>query len=128
MTYGRSYRKVLDALAIPFASWPTLAADRAAWRDAINGGLLNGGRPRRSKTRDETDRLIAVSLANAGASTRDLRASVATSIARAAPRRAPLPPPAPTARSARRRTRGGLFAPLGGWQPPAAANLAIAQQ
>ena len=26
-----------------------------------------------------------------------------------------------------RRTRGGLYAPLGGWQPPAAANLAIAQ-
>ena len=63
MAYGRSTHKVLDALAIPFQSWPTLAADRAAWRDAINGGLLNGGRPRRSKTRDETDRLIAVSLA-----------------------------------------------------------------
>ena len=63
MTYGRSIQKALDHFGIDRTAWATLAADRAAWRDAIHGGLLAGGRPTRGSAA-ATNRLIADSLAN----------------------------------------------------------------
>ena len=48
MTYGRSTYKAMDAFCIDRATWGELAEDRDAWRDAINGGLLNASRKRRA--------------------------------------------------------------------------------
>jgi len=60
---------MLNHFGIDRTTWSQLAADRTAWRSAIHGGLLNGGRP----TRDvaiETNRLIGATLADARASAR----------------------------------------------------------
>jgi hypothetical protein len=67
---------------IPFETWPQLAMDRAAWRGAIHGSLLDGGRPVRT-TAAETNRLIGVTLADARAGIWDLRASHVAKVARA---------------------------------------------
>ena len=82
MTYGRSVEKALDHFGIDRKTWPTLAADRAAWRGAIHGGLLGSGRPTRAISA-ETNRLVAASAADDRASARAIGASVATSFARA---------------------------------------------
>ena len=79
MTYGRSIHKSLDSFGIEFKTWPQLAADHPAWRDAIHGKLLDGGRPRRTAVRVETDRRLAISLADARASCKDIDASRRTS-------------------------------------------------
>ena len=47
MTYGRSVEKAMGSFNIDVSTWPELAADRVAWRDAIYGGLLIAERPRR---------------------------------------------------------------------------------
>ena len=85
MTYGRSIGKALDYFHIDREVWPTLAADRAAWRDAIHGGLLDTERPKRASTA-ETNRRISASLAGA---------SRPAPAPRAAPPPAPRPPPRP---------------------------------
>ena len=82
MTYGRSIQKALDHFAIDRVTWATLASDRAAWRDAIHGGLLDGGRPTRVSAA-ATNRLIADSLANerAGAGEEGLVAAAKSALA-----------------------------------------------
>ena len=62
MTYGRSVAKAMKYYLIDFETWPVLAANRATWREAINGGLLAKGRPRREAAA-ETNRLIDASIA-----------------------------------------------------------------
>ena len=84
MTYGRSISKALAHFNIPIDTWPRLAADRAAWRNAINGGLLNTtGRPKRAAAA-KTNRLIVDSLANerAGAGDAGLVAAAVTALKR----------------------------------------------
>ena len=44
--------------------WPTLAADRAAWRGAIHGALLDVKPPRRAAAA-AADKLIDVAIADA---------------------------------------------------------------
>jgi hypothetical protein len=82
MTYGRSVAKAMGKFNIPFDTWPQLAMDRASWRGAIHGSLLEGGRPVRSKA-VETNRLIDVTLADARAGIWDFRASHVATVARA---------------------------------------------
>ena len=97
MTYGRSIYRALDGYGIDRETWPQLAADRPAWRKAIHGRLLDGGRPTRAAA-VETNRLISASAADERASARSIAASIASSFARVAPppvaclppRRAPL--------------------------------------
>ena len=48
MTYGRSIRRAMESFGIDYAKWTALAEDRAAWRGAIHGALLDGGRPKRA--------------------------------------------------------------------------------
>ena len=62
MTYGRSAAKAMAYYNIDLATWPTLAANRSTWREAINGGLLSTGRPRRAAAA-ETNRRIDATLA-----------------------------------------------------------------
>ena len=83
MTFGRSVDKALDNFNINRASWHKLAADRVAWRAAIHGSQLDDSRPTRAAAAD-TNRRIAVCVADARASIHDIGASVATSFARAA--------------------------------------------
>ena len=87
MTYGRSVYKALDNFGISRETWPTLAADRVAWRGAIHGSLLSDERPTRAAAA-ATNRRIAVSATDARASARNIGASVATSLAHAALRNA----------------------------------------
>ena len=47
---------------VEFATWPALAANRATWREVINGRLLTAGRPRRAAA-DDTNRRIDATLA-----------------------------------------------------------------
>jgi hypothetical protein len=93
MTYGRSINHALDSFGIDRSTWPALAADRAAWRGAIHGALLNGGRPTRAAA-IETNRLIGAALADGRAGIWDIGASVAHSFARVA---RPVSPPLPAA-------------------------------
>ena len=51
MIYVRSIEKAMGKFNIDVSTWPQLAADRAAWRDAINGGLLVRERPKRARGR-----------------------------------------------------------------------------
>ena len=44
MTYGRSAAKAMAHFNIDPDTWPVLAANRAAWREAIHGGLLQSNR------------------------------------------------------------------------------------
>ena len=83
MTYGRSIEKSLDHFLIDRATWATLAADRAAWRDAIHGGLLDRGRLTRDSA-TATNRLVADSLANerAGAGEAGLVAAAKSALMR----------------------------------------------
>ena len=83
MTYGRSVCKALDNFNIDRTTWPRLAVDRAAWRGAIHGSQLDTRRPMRAAA-VATNRRIAVSVADACASARDIGASIATSLAHAA--------------------------------------------
>ena len=83
MTYGRSVCKALDNFGIDRETWPALAADRVAWRAALHGSQLDDERPTRVAAA-ATNRRIAVSVADARASVRDIGASVATSLAHAA--------------------------------------------
>ena len=93
MTYGRSVYKALDNFGINRETWHELAADRPAWRGALHGSLLAAGRPSRAAAAT-TNHRIAVSVADARASYRNIRASIATSHAHAALHgRAPPPPP-----------------------------------
>ena len=57
--------------------------DRAAWRGAIHGALLEGGRPTRAAAA-ATNQRIKIALADARAGVWDLGAAAATSVARAA--------------------------------------------
>ena len=83
MTFGRSVGKALDNFNIDRSSWHELAADRVAWRAAIHGSQLDNSRPTRTAAAD-TNRRIAVCVADARASICDIGASIATSFARAA--------------------------------------------
>ena len=83
MTFGRSVGKALDNFNINRTSWHKLATDRIAWRAAIHGSQLDGNRPTRAAAA-VANRRIAVCVADARASIRDIGASVATSCARAA--------------------------------------------
>ena len=47
---------------IDFETWPVLAANRATWREAINGRLRATGRPRREAA-VETNRRIDATVA-----------------------------------------------------------------
>ena len=51
---------------IDFETWPVLAANRATWREAINGGLLAAGRPRRVAAIDTNRRIDALHLQQHG--------------------------------------------------------------
>ena len=62
MTYGRSVAKAMRYYLIDFETWPVLAANRATWREAINGGLRTAGRPRRVAA-VETNRRIDATVA-----------------------------------------------------------------
>ena len=62
MTYGRSVAKAMRYYLIDFNTWPVLAANRASWREAINGGLRTAGRPRRVAA-VETNRRIDATVA-----------------------------------------------------------------
>lgn len=90
MTYGRSVEKAMGSFNIDVSTWPELAADRVAWRDAIHGSLLTAERPRRVAA-VKADRLIDVAIADAHASILDVDAAIATVHARAAAAAAPLP-------------------------------------
>ena len=46
MTYGRSIEHALDAFHIDRCSWPSLAADRVAWRETLRLGHPPGWQPR----------------------------------------------------------------------------------
>ena len=48
MTYGRCVYRALESFGINRSTWPTLAANRTAWRGAINGELLRAERPKRA--------------------------------------------------------------------------------
>ena len=121
MMYGRSIYRALDSFGINRSTWPTLAADRAAWRGAIHGALLDGGRPTRAVAA-ETNRLIGEALADGRAGIWDIGASISHSFARAA--RPALPPPQPTApvvappRRGRRPPQPTLLPGGGGQQHP----------
>ena len=119
--------KALDTFNIPHSTWHELAMDRPAWRDAIHGALLDGGRPTRVCAA-VTNRRIDASVADGRAGIWDIGASAAHLHARAAIA-APLPPrppPPPRAAARRRATRRPAFLL---WQPPAAdAPLPAAQQ
>ena len=39
MTYGRTLRKALEKFSIAPATWPQLAANRAAWRQTLQQGF-----------------------------------------------------------------------------------------
>ena len=126
MTFGRSAEKAMGKFNIPFSTWPELAANRAAWRDALHGGLLAAGRPKRAAAA-AADELIDVAIADARASILDVDAAIATFCARAAAAAAPPPappPPAPPPRTApQRRGRRHQLQPVilpwrGGYQGP----------
>ena len=127
MTYGRSIMRALETFNIPKASWATLAEDRAAWRDAIHGGLLVSERPKRAAAA-AADRLIDVALTDAKASILDETAAIRTTLARAKIAAAPPQPPAPrTAPAApqRRGQRVGLMdVQRGGGAPQGPLNAA----
>ena len=95
MTYGRSIRKAFDTFGIDREKWHELATNRAAWRRALHGELLGGGRPKRVKAA-ETVRRIDATLADErlGARKYELprRAPPPPPPRPAAPRRAPPPP------------------------------------
>ena len=44
MTYGRSICRALDSFGIDRTTWSALAQDRAAWRGAVHGALIDSGR------------------------------------------------------------------------------------
>ena len=83
MTFGRSAEKAMGKFNIPFSTWAELAADRAAWRDALHGGLLVAARPKRAAA-TTADELIDIAIADARASILDIDAAIATFCARAA--------------------------------------------
>jgi hypothetical protein len=45
MTYGRSMMQALDAFHIDRRDWPSLAADRAVWRETLRLGHPPGWQP-----------------------------------------------------------------------------------
>ena len=47
MTYGSSAAKAMAHFNIDPKTWPALAANRATWREAIDGARLTLGRPTR---------------------------------------------------------------------------------
>ena len=83
MTYGRSIYRALAGFGIDRSAWPALAANRGAWRGAIHGALLDGGRPTRAAAA-VTNRLIDVAVADDQAGARNIGAAAATRAARAA--------------------------------------------
>ena len=83
MTYGRSIYRALESFGIDRSEWPKLAANRPAWRKAINGELLRAKRPKRAAAA-ATNRRIEASIADGRAGIWDIDASIAHSLARAA--------------------------------------------